>query len=131
MSSSLSPTVRAKLEPSRYPRQVRWLASASLLPVVWLVSWPWWGKGVLLLAIVLLLQRWRLAQITELELRDSVLTVIGDQVQSLEKPGRVYRVGPWLALQTPRGWLHLFEDQGSREQLQPIYQWLWVNRVKG
>ena len=129
MSSSWSPTVRVKLSSSRYPRWVRCLAGLSLLPVVWLVMWPWWAKGVLLLLIIVLLRRWRLPLIDELTLQDGTLTVSGVTAQVLERPGRVIRLGPWLALQTPRGWLYLFEDQAPRDKLQPIYQWLWMKRV--
>ncbi|WP_237440373.1 hypothetical protein [Alcanivorax sp. DP30] len=130
MSSSWSPTVKVELAPSRYPRWLQWLAGLSVAPVVWLVAWPWWAKSLLLLAIVLLLRGWRLPVIGMMELRESMLTVSTHKVQVLERPGRVIRLGPWLAMQTPKGWLHLFEDQAPPEQLQPIYQWLWVNRVR-
>ncbi len=130
MSSSWSPTVKVELGRSRYPRRLQWLAGLSLLPVVWLVMWPWWMKGLLVLSVLLLLRGWRVPHITRMQLRDNVLTVSGEREQRLERPGRVMRLGPWLAMQTPKGWLHLFEDQAPREQLQPIYQWLWVNRVR-
>ncbi len=130
MSSSWSPTASVKLGGSRYPGLWRWVVGVNLLPVVWLVSWPWWARAMLLAVIVLSLCRWRVPLINELHLREGVLTVVARQVQTLEKPGRVLRLGPWLALQTPKGWLHLFEDQASREDLQPIYQWLWVSRVR-
>lgn len=130
MSSSWSPTVRVNLSPSRYSGWVGWLAGLSLLPVVWLVMWPWWAQGLLVLLIIMLLRGWRLPLIDELTLQDDTLMVAADTVQVLERPGRVLRLGPWLALQTPRGWLHLFEDQAPREQLQPIYQWLWMHRER-
>lgn len=130
MSSNWSPTASVDLQVSRYTRRLHWVAGLSLLPVVWLVSWPWWGRCLLALAIIVLLRGWRLPQIRQLQLRDNVLTVVAGEVQTMEKPGRVLRLGPWLALQTPKGWLHLFDDQAPRAQLQPVYQWLWVNRVR-
>ncbi|MGB2248015.1 MAG: hypothetical protein ACPH3N_10105 [Alcanivorax sediminis] len=130
MSSNWSPTARVELGASRYPARLLWLSGLSLVPVVWLVMWPIWAKGLLVLAIILLLRGWRVPTLTELRLREGALTLVGDRVQTLETPGRVIRLGPWLAMQTPQGWVHLFEDQASRSQLQPVYQWLWVNRVK-
>ena len=56
------------------------------------------------------------------------LTVMGEHTQVMEQPLRVIRHGPWLAMQTPKGWLHVFADQASVAELQPFYQWLWTNR---
>lgn len=102
----------------------------SMLPIAWLVVWPWWAVAALIVAVVVVTLRWRVPQPRELQLRDHQLTVVSEQVQTLERPGRVLRLGPWLAMQTPKGWVHLFDDQAPQDQLQPIYQWLWVHRLK-
>ncbi|MCG8394560.1 MAG: hypothetical protein MI745_15895 [Pseudomonadales bacterium] len=99
-----------------------------MVPVVLTSQVPWWASVLLLAALPLLLRGWSPPQPRRLELRDGVLTVIGRRVQVLDKPGRVLRLGPWLAIQTPKGWLHVFEDQAPRQELQPFYQWFWANR---
>mgnify|MGYP000297723156 FL=1 len=128
MSLLWSPRKKVELNPSRYPARIRWLAMAVVAPAVLLAQVPWWASALMLVALPLLVWGGRPAQLAQMELHEQRLTLIGRHWQELESPRRVLRAGPWMAIQTPKGWLHLFDDQAPREQLQPFYQWLWTNR---
>ncbi|EKF73946.1 hypothetical protein A11A3_11332 [Alcanivorax hongdengensis A-11-3] len=113
---------------SRYPRRLAqlslWLCTLALV----LAPLALWWKLLLWVLAVGALRTWRPALVRRLYWRDGELTVTGAQVHTLAPPYRLVRLGPWLGLQTRRGWLHLFADQASAGDLQPFYQWLWVNR---
>ena len=128
MSLLWSPRKKVELNSSRYPARIRWLAMAAVAPAILLAQMPWWASVLMLLALPLLVWRWRPAQLAQMEIHEQRLTLIGRHWQELESPRRVLRAGPWMAIQTPKGWLHLFDDQAPREQLQPFYQWPWTNR---
>lgn len=128
MSSAWSPRRRVKLGASCYPMRLRWLAMLVVGPVIVLSSLPGWAMLVLLGGLPVMLLGWRLPQPEALELHAQTLTVMGKHTQVMEQPLRVIRHGPWLAMQTPKGWLHVFADQAPVAELQPFYQWLWTNR---
>lgn len=128
MSSAWSPRRKVKLAASRYPARVRWLAALLVVPAIVLSQLPGWAMLLLLVALPVLVRGWRLSQPVGLELHAQRLTITGRHTQVMERPMRVIRHGPWLALQTPKGWLHVFADQAPVAELQPFYQWLWVNR---
>lgn len=128
MSLPWSPRKKLELTPSRYPARLKWLAVMGVVPAILLTQMPWWALVLLLLVLPLLVRGWQPPQLSQMELHEQGLTLIGRHWQELEQPRRVLRVGPWMAIQTPKGWLHLFDDQAPRAQLQPFYQWLWTNR---
>ena len=132
MSLPLSRYARIELSASRYPATLKWVAMAVASIPLLLSTLPWWASGALVASLPLLLQGWRPTEVRTLAMQDGALWVSSHRKvqQQLERPGRVLRLGPWLALQTPRGWWHLFEDQAPLEQLQPYYQWLWLNRQR-
>ncbi len=131
MSSAWSPRRKVELAASRYPARLRWLAALLVMPAIVLSQLPGWAMLLLLGALVVLVWGWRLRQPVALELHAQTLTVMGKHTQVMGRPLRVIRHGPWLAMQTPKGWLHVFEDQAPVDQLQPFYQWLWVRRKRG
>ncbi|MEQ3723317.1 hypothetical protein [Alcanivorax sp.] len=131
MSSAWSPRRKVKLASSRYPARLRWLAIGLAALVVVLSPLPGSATLLLLVALPWLVLGWRLPQPETLELHAQTLTVAGKHTQVMERPLRVIRHGPWLAMQTPKGWLHVFEDQAPVAELQPFYQWLWVKRKRG
>ena len=117
MSSPWSPRKKLELNPSRYPARLRLLAVLVVAPAILLAQVPWWALVLLLAALPLLVRGWQPAQLSQMELHEQRLTLIGRHWQELERPRRVLRAGPWMAIQTPKGWLHLFDDQAPREQL--------------
>ncbi|MGB1923013.1 MAG: hypothetical protein ACPHM2_07285, partial [Alcanivorax sp.] len=109
MSLPWSPRKKLELSPSRYPARLKWLAVIGVVPAILLTQMPWWALVLLLLALPLLVRGWQPPQLSQMELHEQGLTLIGRHWQELEQPRRVLRVGPWMAIQTPKGWLHLFD----------------------
>lgn len=131
MSSGWSPRRKVKLAASRYPARLRWLAALLAAAAIVLSQLPAWAMLVLLGVLPVLVRSWRLPQPEALELDAQGVTIIGRHKQVMERPLRVIRHGPWLAMQTPKGWLHVFADQAPVAELQPFYQWFWVKRQRG
>ncbi|MDX1805208.1 MAG: hypothetical protein R3292_14150 [Alcanivorax sp.] len=121
---------RVELGDSCYPRRLAGLSLLLTALALALTSLPWWWMVLLWVLAAGVVRRWQPPLVRQLYWYEQQLSVTGRHAQLLLPPYRVVRCGPWLALHTPRGWLHLFADQAPAAQLQPFYQWLWVNRCR-
>lgn len=120
---------RLTLSKSRYPGRLKAVSLLLVCPAILAMSVPLWGQALTFLLVLIAVRYWRLPVVRQLQWQgDGTLRVTGKRAQQIAPPYRVWRLGPWFALATPHGWLHLFADQASNERLQPFYQWLWVNR---
>lgn len=130
MSSRWSPLANLTLADSRFPHYLRAMSALLVGAAVGVTPLPLWCALLSVVVTQYALRDWQPRLVSQLRLENSGLWVTSDAlgVQLIAHPERVLRAGPWLALQTPKGWLHVFADQAPLARLQPFYQWLWLEQ---